>query len=35
MIDLKEHVVAHEFLCGYDCNCEPDEAGQRLLNANR
>jgi len=35
MIQIKEHVVAHESLCGYKCACVPDEAGERLLRAGR
>jgi hypothetical protein len=23
MIEIKEHIVAHESRCGYDCDCEP------------
>jgi len=34
MIEIKEHVTAHESICGYDCECMPDEAGERLLHAN-
>jgi len=34
LIEIKEHVTAHESRCGYDCECMPDEAGERLLRAN-
>jgi len=35
MIEIKEHVTAHEAECGYNCACVPDEAGERLLRAGR
>lgn len=35
MIEIKEHVVAHEQKCGYDCSCEPDEEFSCFLRINR
>jgi len=35
MIEIKEHVTAHESRCGYHCDCVPDREGERLLRAGR
>lgn len=30
MIEIKEHIVAHEAKCGYNCDCELDPEWARL-----
>jgi hypothetical protein len=34
MIEIKEHVIAHESTCGYECNCEPDTEWLYLINSS-
>jgi hypothetical protein len=34
MIEIKEHVIAHESECGYECACKPAHAWQIIINSS-
>lgn len=33
MIQIKDHVVAHEAECGYECECKPDQEWSQIINS--
>lgn len=34
MIQIKDHVVAHESVCGYECECKPDPEWSQIINSS-
>lgn len=32
MIAIKEHIIAHESVCGYECECKPEPEWSQIIN---